>query len=347
MLKSVSTVQKEKSISILRILATIAVVFSHACSTITENPELAALNSSQFTFLDFSLNFCKWHVPLFFILSGVLLLNKKELTIHNCIFKYTKRIFLALLIFGIPYALLIQFFDTRMVSVGMLWKSVTMTLNNESFSHLWYLFAMIGIYVSLPVLKVIVDKASDNLLRYFLVALFILNFCVPFVNNMTGMRLAFTTPFGNYAIFYILLGYYLSCVDMKNIRNIKFWSSIGFISATIIAFLFTLFSGTAAKAMAYQSPINVLATVSLYCLIRGGEAGECHKLFWKLDRLCFGVYLIHPLFIQFVYKFLKITPMSFSAWIPMTLVFGIVFVILGFFASWIMSLIKPLKKYVL
>lgn len=338
---------KSKAISVLRLIATIAVVFSHVCSTITENPEVAILTGSQFAFLDFLLNFCKWHVPTFFMLSGMLLLNKREITVHDCIFKYTKRMLLALFVFGIPFALMIQFFESRVISMEMLWKAVIMTLNNQSFSHLWYLFTMIGIYVILPVLKLITDKANKKTLKYFLVVLFVFNFCIPFINKITGLSIAFTMPFGTYAIFFILLGFYLNQIDVKDIKNIKLVSSGGLIVVAFITLAFTLIKGSADIVMSYQSPINVLATVSMYFLITGGVSGESNKMLWRLDRLCFGVYLIHPLFIQFVYKFLKITPMRFSGWVPMTFVFGIVFVAMGFIASWVMSLIKPLKKYVL
>ena len=99
--------------------------------------------------------------------------------------------------------------------------------------------------------------------------------------------------------------------------------------------------------MSYQSPVNVLATVSVYVLVVGCVSGKCGEKLWKIDRLCFGVYLIHPLFIQFTYKFLKVTPVRFSAWVPLIFAFGIAFVVIGFLASWLMSLIKPMKKYIL
>lgn len=340
-------VKRNKSISILRLIATIAVVFSHVCSTITENPEVATLSVSQFRYLDFLLNFCKWHVPIFFVLSGELLLNKKEITVHDCIFKYAKRMLLALLAFGIPYAILIQLFETRTVSLRMLWNSIVLTLDNKSFSHLWYLFAMIGVYAVLPLLKLIVDVASKKLLEYFVAVLFVFNFLVPFFNKMTGMSLAFTIPFGTYVIFYVLLGYCFSRIDVQKIKNVTAWSIAGLILSVGVTLAYTLILGTAEIAMSYWSPINVFVTISVYLLVTGVVSGECSKMMWKLDRLCFGVYLIHPLFIQFVYKFLKVTPMSFGAWPAMVLILGGGFVILGFLASLGMSLIKPMKKYIL
>ena len=68
---------------------------------------------------------------------------------------------------------------------------------------------------------------------------------------------------------------------------------------------------------------------------------------WNVDRLCFGVYLIHPVFINFTYKLLKVSPVSFNLYWLVMPVFGVIFVIIAFFGSWIMSKIKPLREYVL
>ena len=330
----------------MRIAATVAVVFSHACSTITENPEVATLTKQQFATLDYLMNICKWHVPMFFMLTGMLLLNKKELTISTVVCKYVKRMLLALLAFGVPFALLIQFFEVRHISIQMLGKAVIMTINNESFSHLWYLFTMIGVYLALPILKLIAEKASKELIRYYLIILFTLDFVVPFL-KVIGFQTAFTMPFGTYVIFYILLGFYLSQINFERMRHHMVLGGCGIITAFLIALAFLVVSGSATAAMSYQSPVNVLATVSVYILTVGCISGKCGDKLWKIDRLCFGVYLIHPLFIQFTYKFLKVTPVRFSAWLPLIFAFGIAFVVIGFLSSWLMSLIKPMKKYIL
>lgn len=105
---------RKGSLSFLRIFATIMIVASHAWSTLPENPDLFNLTASETTFLEIAYNLTKWCVPSFFMVTGALLLRKdKEITIRDCIWKYTKRMLLALVIFGIPYALLMIYFDTK------------------------------------------------------------------------------------------------------------------------------------------------------------------------------------------------------------------------------------------
>lgn len=98
----------------------------------------------------------------------------------------------------------------------------------------------------------------------------------------------------------------------------------------------------------YSSPIIAALSVVVFMLFKGLQIDDrWTERLWKIDRLCFGVYLIHPLFINFVYKFLKVTPVSFDKYCLMVPVFWIFFVCCGISASWAMSRIKPLKKYVL
>lgn len=88
-------------------------------------------------------------------------------------------------------------------------------------------------------------------------------------------------------------------------------------------------------------------SIAVFCLFMGVKSDKIDFI-WKIDRLCFGVYLIHPVFINFVYKFLKITPVTFDTFYPaMTFVFWIIFVIVSFVGVWIMYQIPILKKYIL
>ena len=59
------------------------------------------------------------------------------------------------------------------------------------------------------------------------------------------------------------------------------------------------------------------------------------------------MYLIHPVFINFMYKFIKITPLNIKI-IPIGIVmFFLIFVIVSFMSSWILNKIPILRKNVL
>lgn len=75
------SISKQADISLLRIVATIAVVFLHTNSTLTEHQELFQQTGSQYNFFLCSHLVLHWAVPVFLMITGALLL-KKEKSLH-------------------------------------------------------------------------------------------------------------------------------------------------------------------------------------------------------------------------------------------------------------------------
>ena len=180
---------------------------------------------------------------------------------------------------------------------------------------------------------------------YTLLILFVFNFCVPMIDTLTGSHIAFKLPLTTYPLFYLLLGHYFYNEKPK-------WAEEAWIpvAGTAVSVTVVLTVGIAGLplgyVMDYHRPVCALFAASMFLLfhkIRKPASGRI----WALDRLCFGVYLIHPLFIQFVYKFLHITPIGTPLYPVLAVVFALGFATLSFAASWVMAQIKPLKKYVL
>ncbi len=337
---------RSASISYLRIFATIMIVASHAWSTLPENPDMFSLTAAENTFLEIAYSLTKWCVPAFFMVTGALLLRKdKEISVKDCIWKYAKRMLLALVIFGIPYALLMIYFDTKKISLGMIPESIIRVINGDSFGHLWYLYTLIGIYLFLPFIKLFVNNASMQLFKYTMILMFIFNFCFPFINALTGLDIAFKLPLTTYPAFYLLMGYYIYN-ERPEWAERKWMAVAGIVISAVIIIAVGIARGPIESVMSYHSPVAVLFTVSIFMLFNGIKKESTERL-WKTDRLCFGVYLIHPLFIQFCYKFLHIIPTGNSLYPVLSIAFAAAFVVIAFIASWVMSLIKPLKNYVL
>ena len=121
------------------------------------------------------------------------------------------------------------------------------------------------------------------------------------------MKIAFNSQF-LYPVFYVLLGHWLFKNKEKVNRKL-----IGIIAIICVALIWILnsMSWNPKVWTSYDSPvIGVLAAV-VFLMFVSKEWSEKFWL-WRVDRLCFGAYLIHPLFIQFVYRFLKITPIRFK-----------------------------------
>lgn len=338
--------KRSSALCYLRIIATIVVIASHAWSTLTENTYMFSLTISEKVFINILSDMTKWAVPCFFMVTGALLLkNDKEVSVKDCIWKWARRMLLALVIFGVPYSMLIIFFETGRISYSMIPEAIIQVINGDSFGHLWYLYTMIGIYLFLPFIKLFVNNASRQEFRYVVIIIFIFNFCFPFIDKLLGTTIAFEIPLTTYPLFYLMMGYFMFNKEDAIVRS-KIAPYAVIAGATLLIIGVDILSNAEIAIMSYNTPINALCTLSIFSLFIRTKKASTDRL-WKVDRLCFGTYLIHPLFIQFQYKFLKVIPTGNSFYPVQLIVFALAFVIMSFAASLVMSQIKSLKKYVL
>ena len=97
----------------------------------------------------------------------------------------------------------------------------------------------------------------------------------------------------------------------------------------------------------YSSPIIVIIAIGIFCLFKNLDYKNLNYRIWMLDRLCLGVYIIHPLFIHIVYRLIKINPSQFKNYFVSTILFFGAFTVLSFFSSFIMSRITFIKKLII
>lgn len=335
---------KYVSISVLRIAATLAVVFLHTTSGILDRMDLFAISEEQKSFLALGKQYMNWAVPIFLMITGTLLLRReKEIGFSECITKYVKRVLLALFCFGIPFSMMEIFFDKKTIDIQLFYDAVRHVISGNSWAHLWYLYMLIGIYCILPVLKRFTDGASRADLRNMLITMFFFQICIPLAENMMDLSIAFEIPIAANTVVYLFLGKYLSEKLPKFLE--KKISVVLYLATSFVLAAGVYRSTNSENSLEYFAP--VYATL-IFALCRNIHVSDkIRPLIWKIDRLCFGVYLIHPLFINFAYKFLRVTPISFECYGLMTGVFFLLFTICSFGASLVMSMVPVLKKHIL
>ena len=313
----------------------------HTNSTLGDNSDIFDLDNFTASF------YSKLAVPCFFMITGALLLKKeKQITVQSCLCKYVRRILLALFLFGVPFALVKTFFETKTLSLHSLLDAFLAVLQNESWDHLWYLYALIGAYLLLPILKRFTDDCTKNELLYACSLLLFFDCLVPVINAACGIEIAFTIWLPLRPCFYILAGHYLSEHPLK----IKLWFS--FICAILLLAVIWGLDGCMSGDLytAVKTCLVVLVSVAVFTAFQTLHINISERtktMLWRIDRLCFGVYLVHPVFIHLMYRFFHISPVNFGDSIIAVLLFFLGFSAVSFAASWVMSLIKPLKKYVL
>ena len=332
-------------ISILRIIASLAVVMIHTCNTITNNLETFNPTSYQYKIIVTINSLSNWSVPMFFMITGALLLRKdRKICYRDCVCKYTKRILLSLFIFGVPFAWLEIFAETRTVSLNCVLDGVVRVISGDSWGHLWYLYELIGVYLCLPVIKAFTDKAARTDIRTTLTVMFLFNLLIQTSNGIIPV-IGFYLPVRTSAIFYLMLGRYLDEKIPEFIYKYKhllfFIACISIIALSLIALNYT------SVVLGYSSPITAFMVIVIFCCIKGHDFRK-KELLWNMDRLCFALYLCHPVFTNLVYKLFRITPLMFDDFIIAGIfVFWAFFVICGFMSARVIHMIPPLRKIVM
>ncbi|MDR1955857.1 MAG: acyltransferase family protein, partial [Treponema sp.] len=113
-------------------------------------------------------NVWQWCVPIFVMITGVLLLNpEKNITVERILKKYVLRILLAIIIFGIPYCFMEIFFDSGLsFHINQISSALLNTIQGKSWDHMWYLYMIAGLYLCIPLIKIFVINASKNIVKY-------------------------------------------------------------------------------------------------------------------------------------------------------------------------------------
>jgi surface polysaccharide O-acyltransferase-like enzyme len=223
---------------------------------------------------------------------------------------------------------------------------------------MWYLYLILIIYALTPFIKWLLGKVPKAFV-YGIMAILVLGVSViPFFEALNGVGKIYAFPKQGIYVFYYLCGYAFSVREKRPTKKEGIYCLIGFFAILILETVSRFVEGYAIE-MAYGYPLTLLAAILLFDAgwtfqQLAGEENKTKDLFrskllsvcaW-MSPLCFGIYLIHPAFLNLFYKILKISINDFRFYVGVPLFFGIAF-FGALICAWILRLIPPMRKYIL
>ena len=232
------------------------------------------------------------------------------------------------------------FIETYFSNSGGVINSLLNFLSGHSWAHIWYLYMLIGLYLITPVIKSFTVNASDKELLMALGVLFVLSSLFPTLNSMGAKIESYMIIYTPY-IFIYMLGYWACWRTPQRILANK---------TLLLAVVFVCLIVTITKCYydcyfyGYADPVVICLAAALFLLFKSLKVNW--KLADKLAPYCFGVYLVHTIFINFAYKFLQIDEETV---VPILnfISFFLLFSLLSVCCAWVMMQIPFLKKHVL
>lgn len=333
--------KKEIFIETLRILACILVVMYHSRYIIYEYVSGGGKIS---TFNNLCLNVCfvvgRFAVPLFFIISGYFAFPIKGET-FSFLKKRLSRIVFPLFVWLFVYTLCFS-------NLNYMVYDFTHTTYAP---QLWYLYALMGITFMLPLTSGFVYKASKEELQLYiliwsLTLVFNGNFFEGFLTietNHNGML--FTNPITALIGFYGYFGYILVGHYFKRFGIGRYTPYALLCLGCVIAFMLVAFAHIPIdRCIAYCSLSNLFISSSIFIFVKRLFAkitvsDNVYKVVCKIGELTFGIYLIHWLVFQCIYKI-----PSTESW--NCLVTSFLCFVLSIIATYLLSLSR-FRKYII
>lgn len=311
-------------ISGLRVFSMLMVVLIHTCimavsafGTTGSNIEINSLYAIR--------NLLHFAVPTFLMISGALLLDPQKEISASKLGSYIVKYGADIIIFGWGFAFLESVFTTRKIGLTEISDSFINMLSGNTWNHMWYLYALFGIMLLLPLMKnfVIGCKISGGGYEYVLLISCLSLTVVPLIEKYVGFKFGFIFPISTVYPLYVLMGDYLK----RNEIGIKQKYIIYLIAAlTAAVVILTLVNPTLGEVIGgYSSPLIAVLAGSIFLLFKSMNGQKATKLFSSsimmfLDKCSFGVYLVHMIFINVIYKVLKVNPFHGMLGLPINII---------------------------
>lgn len=386
---------RKQFLDVLRVLATCAVVLMHVLTGATDVTDASIVPEYRSLLLSV-MDLVTWCVPIFLMISGYLFLNpERTLTYPVMIKKYCRRIALAILLFGVPYAASELVVAEKSFRVMMIPEALKMALTGHTWSHMWYLYLILFLYLITPLLKKVLQILPVWSVVAVMAVIFLGSSVAPFLNKVLDINSIPVLPDGGVYFLYYLCGYLFVvrevCVDKaessttsgkrkrmeagdhtepargRRIGNVWLIAAAVLIMGMILSRTLAGFS----IQMAYNYPFTVLLAMLLFAAgWKGGRDGAAptarekdriHRIPWQeAGALSFAVYLVHPVYVNLLYKFVKITPFTVleqcgvqsvaagrAVLILLLAAFCMVVLALATATAWVLRKIPVLRKFVL
>lgn len=287
--------------------------------------------------------------PLFFFLSGYLLLDRefdREKTI-----RFYKNNFVGLLVTTQIWLLIYYFF--RMIMFQKPFDLLDFVLKqffikNTDMGHMWYMPAILGLYLFLPFVAKALQHIDIKLLKYPLLIAFVYKFFFPVIQVLLhANKIEILTSLPNldfsggcYGIM-LLMGYLYKKGCFTKIKTYTYFITAALCLICIFVLQWYSYAKGVKYNVWYDNGFLVIASLCFFALIMA-IPWKPNKLVTSLSICSFGIYLVH-----FPIKILLAELCNFpNAGIRFLVVF-LVPLLSAWLIVWLISKCKPVAKWFL
>lgn len=335
--------KRNPSLDMVRSIAIFLVVLCHVAQSVynplSNDSSISNLNQSAICFLFISLG--RLGVPLFLLLTGSLLLNKKYSSKEIKIFYIKRYLWLLLCVWSwiIVYSIFLSTCGNEQFSIKLTLKRL-LFMEYINMPHYWYLPMILGIYIFIPFLSHAVKNINTKWIILISIVILTITFGISTLNASLSPTKYSVPPIilnlslsGGFPVMYLIYGYLIT--ERKIFKN---WKT----RIIVLLFLFGLiitqiqqiiiFNFGEKYDLWYDNLFLFITTIFLFELLKRIKFKPIPKLFYTTSKLSFGIYLVHyPILIALLNLNIQGSLADFSA----TILYSIIL----FITSWLFVLI--------
>lgn len=358
-MKKVNNNKRILYFDILRSLAILFVILCHCVENAYPNLSNLSNQSQLFRIIMFTIG--RLGVPIFFFLTGALIL-KKNFNNDDDVRRFYKHNLLSLLITVEIWIILYNIFNFVMYkefSLKNLIFNMLLFSQCNNMVHMWYMPVILGIYLALPFISKILKIFSKKLLLSILFISIFINFIIPTINVCTRLMYNFSSIssnldcafFGSTYGCYIIVGYFLDNGLLNKVKNYQLLILL-FVSFSLTVWLQYYSISTSFTYMVWYNFLTLLICgMCIYEFIKrlfNSEKVEkisnmTKNTFHELSKISLAIYFLHMPFILLYKKYISIDLSK-----PMLVVTSFLFtLILSIITTKLLSKNKFMEKYIL
>lgn len=243
-------------------------------------------------------------VPCFLMITGKLQLDKQEYSMSKCL----KKVVIPLLFWGVVFALMEIVFDERNIQIEYIFTAFYKVLTGQSWAHLWYLYMLVGIYLALPLVRCVVKNTEYDKVGILILVLFVFNSLIMdlFKFATPDHSFAVQLPITSQYIMYILLGWYLDKLEISKKKLVM----IDFVG--VLMMVGTSLLGYRVDSIQYNDVPTVILSVCVFLTFRYFMNQPTDKITNFLVKKSYGIYILHMVFVNSLYKLVHFNPWKFN-----------------------------------
>lgn len=313
-------------ISYLRAVACFAIVVLHTTmsSEILFRDGITAFQDDISMFFVYA---CIWAVPCFVMVTGALMLDpENRFTIKELFTVYIWRILKALILCCLVFKIFDIIMNGEAFTPANILQAFVKLFTGTSWSHMWYLYMLIGLYLFMPFFKAVTSRGTGKMLIYMITVSVIFISIVPLI-ELSGVKTAFIIPLATIFPVYLFMGY---AVHNDILKLNRAAGVILTAAALILTVLLVIIKRKYYPEMpeimlgGYASLTAVIFSAGVFALMKDVRYGNfVSRVLYEIDRCSFGIYLLHMIFIRLVLRYWGFDPYQYGVWAFIAVIIGV------------------------